>query len=92
MQMYLFTHGSLRENIEDIYMSLVVQKGFFTEKTDVAVDISWMYMHALGCQMVEKFSIFDISKWSLQKTVSAQRVKNGISIYHEVTENEVRSP
>ena len=49
-------------------------------------------MYALGCQMIEKFSIFDISKLSPQKTVSTQRVKNGSIIYHEVTVNEVWSP
>lgn len=60
-----------------------------TKKALVAVDILRMYMYALGCQMIEKFSIFDISKLSPQKTVSTQRVKNGSIIYHEVTVNEV---
>ena len=40
-----------------------------TKKALVAVDILRMYMYALGCQMIEKFSIFDISKLSPQKTV-----------------------
>ena len=62
-----------------------------TKKAVVAVDMLRMYMYALGCQMIEKFSIFDISKLSPQKTVSTQRVKNGSIIYHEVTVNEVWS-
>ena len=41
----------------------------------VVVDILWMYIYALGCQ-IEKSSVFGISKCSQRKTVGTQRAKN----------------